>query len=101
MDRTYPKEAVGPGTIVRSKNLDRLGIVTDAFYNDNKSIDYTCFFIPNTAEGMYYKNLLTKDLDLHGLMAEENEFDLIFYLMIGKVDLEKLDIFHVPGELVL
>ena len=101
MDRTYPKEAVGLRTIVRSKNLDRLGVVTDAFYNKNRSIDYTCFFIPNTSGGMYYKNLLSKDVDLHGLMAEENEFDLIFYLMIGRVDLEELDIFHVPGELTL
>jgi hypothetical protein len=101
MDYNYPKEAVGLGTIVRSKNLDRLGVVTDAFYDQNKSIVYTCFFIPNTSPGMYYKNLLSKDLDLHGIMAEENEFDLIFYLMMGRVDLDELDIFHVPGELVL
>ncbi len=48
MEYNYPKEAVGLGTIVRSKNLDRLGVVTDAFYDQNKSIVYTCFFIPNT-----------------------------------------------------
>ena len=84
MDSDYPKEAVGLGTIVRSKNLDRLGVVTDAFYNQNKSINYTCFFIPNTTKGMYYKNLLSKDLDLHGIMAEENEFDLIYLLLQQK-----------------
>jgi hypothetical protein len=34
-------------------------------------------------------------------MTEESEFDLIFYLMIGPVDLDEIDIFHAPGDLVL
>jgi len=52
---------------------------------------------------MYYRNLMNNDQadEVHGLMAEESEFDLIFYLMMGKVDLEELDIFRVPGDLVL
>ena len=31
---SYPKEAVKIGTLVRSHRLDRLGIVTDAFYGE-------------------------------------------------------------------
>ena len=100
--KDYPEEAVPLGTIVRSIKLDRLGVVTDAFY-DKDVLHYECFFIPNTAPGMYYRNLMNNGQadEVHGLMAEESEFDLIFYLMMGKVDLEELDIFRVPGVLVL
>ena len=76
--------------------------VGKAFY-DKDVLHYECFFIPNTAPGMYYRNLMNNGQadEVHGLMAEESEFDLIFYLMMGKVDLEELDIFRVPGDLVL
>ena len=103
MKKDYPPEAVGLGTIVRSIPLDRLGVVTDAYKDDRGVIFYNCFFIPHTSPGMYYRNLLNSahSDEVHGIMIEESEFDLIFYLMIGKIDLEELDIFHVPGELVL
>ncbi len=102
MARKYPSSAVPRGTFVRSKALDRLGVVTDAFLDDGEII-YTCFIIPNTAPGLYYYNLMNKDTDdtVHGMMTEESEFDLIFYLMIGPVDLDEIDIFHAPGEIML
>ena len=33
------------------------------------------------------------------LMA--SEYDLIFYLMIGRVDLDEMDIYHITGDLVI
>jgi len=48
--KDYPEEAVPLGTIVRSIKLDRLGVVTDAFY-DKDVLHYECFFIPNTHQG--------------------------------------------------
>lgn len=101
MIERYPKEAVPLGTVVRSKNLNRLGIVTDAFYDKENLLHYSCFFIPHTAPGMYHRNLMDNSDEVHGLMIEESEFDLIYYLMIGTVNLEELDIYHVPGDLVL
>ena len=102
MTRKYPPHAVPRGTFVRSKSLDSLGVVTDAFIEDEEII-YTCFLMPHTAPGLYYYNLMNKTTDdaVHGVMTEESEFDLIFYLMIGPVDLDEIDIFHAPGDLVL
>lgn len=102
MTRKYPSQAVPRGTFVRSKALDRLGVVTDAFMEDEEII-YTCFLMPHTAPGLYYYNIIDKTGDdtVHGLMTEESEFDLIFYLMIGPVDLDEIDIFHAPGDLIL
>ena len=103
MNKEYPKEAVLPGTIVRSKELDRLGVGMDCSINDDESFDYTCFFIPNSSPGMYYRNLINSNHtdELHGIMDEASEYDLIFYLMIGRVDLEEMDIYHIKGDLVL
>lgn len=102
MNKNYPKLAVPLGTIVRSKKLNRLGVVVNAFYDEERVLNYTCFFVPHTAPGMYHRNLINNDNDeVQGIMYDETEFDLIFYLMVGKVNLEELDIYHVPGELVL
>jgi len=103
MNKDYPKEAVLPGTIVRSKELDRLGVVMDCHIKDDESFDYTCFFIPNSSPGMYYRNLMNSNHtdELHGIMGEASEYDLIFYLMIGRVDLDEMDIYHVTGDLTL
>lgn len=102
MSKIYPDEAVPKGTFVRSKALNRLGVVTGAFIED-KQIYYTCFLMPNTAPGLYHYNLMNISTDntVHGLITEESEFDLIFYQMIGPVDLEEIDIFNPSGELVL
>lgn len=102
MRRKYPSCAVPRGTFVRSKTLNRLGVVTDAFI-DGKETIYTCFLMPNTAPGLYHHNLMQKTFDntVHGMLTEESEFDLVFYLMIGPADLDEIDIFHAPGELIL
>ena len=99
MTRNYPSNAVPLGTFVRSKALNRLGVVTDAFTED-KPIYYNCFIMPNTAPGLYHYNLMNKDTDdtVHGIMTEESEFDLIFYLMIGPMDLDEIDIFYASGD---
>jgi len=96
----YPQEAVPRGTLVRSTALNRLGVVTDAEVK-NQQTYYTCFYFPNTAPGFYYRNLMSQNRDetVHGILAEESEFDLTFYLMIGPINLEEIDIFHMPGEL--
>ena len=97
MTKNYPDQAVPRGTFIRSKSLDRLGLVIDALIEDDQ-IYYTCFLIPNTAPGLYYYNLMNKNNDdvIRGMMTEESEFDLIFYLMIGPLDLDKLDFLHDP-----
>ena len=102
MTHSYPPQAVPRGTFVRSKNLNRLGVVTSADIQD-KQLYYTSFYFPNTAPGLYHYNLMasTNDGTVHGLVAEESEFDLTFYLMIGPVDLDEIDFFDIPGELVL
>ena len=101
MTQPYPTHAVPRGTFVRSKSLDRLGVVTHAVLEDEQ-IYYTCFMMPNTAPGLYHYNLMDKSDDIvHGLMIEESEFDLIFYLMIGPLNLDEIDIFHTTGELVI
>ena len=101
MSTKYPHKAVPRGTFIRSKKLNRLGVVTDAILEE-KQIYYTCFMMPNTAPGLYHYNLMKRDDDtVHGLMIEESEFDLIFYLMIGPLDLDEIDIFNTTGELVI
>ena len=102
MKSSYPTSAVPLGTIVRSKKLNRLGVVTSVTIDKQNVHFYTCFFIPNTAPGMYFRNLMKDNSDeVQGVMIEESEFDLIFYMMMGTVDLDELDIFYVPGDLVL
>ena len=103
MKKEYPKEAVSPGTLVRSVRLDRLGVVTDAYYDEDDIINYVCFIIPHTTPGMYYRNIVNESFgdEIQGIMIEESEYDIIAYLMLGRVDLEELNIYHVPGEIVI
>jgi hypothetical protein len=102
MPNSYPPQAVPKGTFVRSNSLDRLGVVTSAVVED-KQIYYTSFYFPNTAPGLYHYNLMADSDDgtVHGLVAEESEFDLTFYLMIGPIDLDEIDFINMPGETVL
>tara|TARA_R110000850_G_C9605508_1_gene429199 strand:+ start:175 stop:501 length:327 start_codon:yes stop_codon:yes gene_type:complete len=87
----YPAEAVPLGTIIRSKKIDRLGVIVDGFY-EGDLILYTCLFIPNTVPGSYYHNLLLGDNAVTQVVVrEESEFDLIYYLMIGPVDIDNFE----------
>tara|TARA_R110002110_G_scaffold8165_3_gene40911 strand:+ start:6769 stop:7077 length:309 start_codon:yes stop_codon:yes gene_type:complete len=102
MPNSYPPQAVPRGTFVRSNSLNRLGVVTSAVFQD-KQLYYTSFYFPNTAPGLYHYNLMARNDDgtVHGLVAEESEFDLTFYLMIGPVNLDEIDFYDMPGEIVL
>tara|TARA_B100001287_G_C22546764_1_gene464806 strand:+ start:147 stop:455 length:309 start_codon:yes stop_codon:yes gene_type:complete len=102
MTHSYPPQAVPRGTFVRSNILNRLGVVTNAMIED-KQIYYTCFFFPNTAPGLYHYNLMENinDGTVHGMIAEESEFDLTFYLMIGPLNIDEIDFFDIPGEIII
>ena len=94
----YPKEAMKKGTFVRSDRLNKLGIVTDAFYGDldkdnQKIIIYTVLWCPST--GFNTKISSKKDLFY---VSNEYEYDFIGYLMLKPVDLSKL-IISSAGEL--
>tara|TARA_Y100000592_G_C5289814_1_gene230294 strand:- start:23 stop:343 length:321 start_codon:yes stop_codon:yes gene_type:complete len=100
----YPTDAVKPGTIVRSIRFDRLGVVTDAFEEEG-IIYYSCFLIPNTSSKNalnlvtgYSKNNKT---GIDGLLVEESEFDLICYLMLGRVNLDNVGFYHSTPDIML
>ncbi len=98
-DKKYPKEAVPPGTYVRSSKWDKLGIITDSSYseiNEQRVIIYTVLYFPNTSAGSYYKNLLQMSGEM--FIDDELEFDLTFYLMIPPVDMKEIEIFTPSGE---
>lgn len=85
----YPKEALPLGTWVRSDELDRLGVITDAFYgeidkNNQKIIIYTVLFLPKTGSmaSSYSKNS-------QYYLSNEYEYDITAFLMIKPVDLKK------------
>ena len=87
----YPKEAVALGTFVRANRFNRLGVVTDAFYGDQDEdgtelIIYTVLMFPvadliskqNSSSDKYY-------------VSNEYEYEITAYLMIGPVDIKKLN----------
>ena len=88
----YPKEAVPPGTIVKSNTHGRSGIVTDAFYGDldadkKKIIVYTILLFPKRQPS--YASYKSESL----LVVTEYEYDVIAYLMVPPIDLKKLSAF--------
>jgi hypothetical protein len=94
----YPKEAMPLGTIARSLRMDRLGIITDAFYGDldkdnQKIIVYTLLLLPPPSNSFAskYKNQSEKYY-----LSNEYEYEVIGYLMLKPVNVEKL--FSIVGE---
>ena len=87
---SYPKEAMPLGTYVRSIKLDRLGIITDAFYGDVdkdgvKIIVYTLLVLPSQHE------LRSRNLDSYKYyLINEYEYDVIGYLMKKPIDVKSL-----------
>ena len=86
----YPEEAMRVGTYVRSSRLDRLGVITDAFYGDldsdnNKIIIYTILILPE-------KSKIGKDIDRRNkyYLVNEYEYDVIGYLMINPIDVKDI-----------
>lgn len=88
-DDIYPKEALPIGTVVRSKNHDRLGAVYDAFYgdidkNNTKIIVYTVLLFPEVS--IRYKKL---DSNTYYL-TNEYEYDIIAFLMMPCINMDSL-----------
>ena len=86
----YPKEALPLGTWVRSNDLDRLGIITDAFYGeldkDNKKIIiYTILIVPKTN---HMSKLLKQDEQWY--LTNEYEYEVTGYLMMNPIDVSKI-----------
>ena len=84
----YPKEALPLGTWVRSNDLDRLGVVTDAYYGEldadnQKIIIYTVLFFPKSGNigSSYSKNS-------QYFLSNEYEYDIVAFLMIKPIDLK-------------
>ncbi len=87
----YPNEALPLGTWVRSNKVDRLGVITDAFYGDldkdnQKIIIYTIIFFPKTRD---ITSSYTNNSQCY--ISNEYEYDITAYLMIKPVDLRKFE----------
>jgi len=86
----YPKEALPLGTWVRSHRLDRLGVVTDAFYgeldvNNQKIIIYTVLLFPKMQWAVPGD---MQNAEYH--MSNEYEYEVTAFLMINPVNLKSL-----------
>jgi len=86
----YPKEALPLGTWVRSHRLDRLGVVTDAFYgeldvNSQKIIIYTVLLFPKMQWAVPGD---MQNTEYH--MSNEYEYEVTAFLMINPVNLKSL-----------
>jgi hypothetical protein len=89
----YPEEALPLGTFVRPKRINRLGVITDAFYGEldkdnNKIIIYTILLLPQ-ARAISGIPGIPKQTDQYYL-TNEYEYEITAYLMIGPADLSKL-----------
>ncbi len=89
-DVNYPKEAMLPGTFARSTRLDRLGVITDAFYAETDTrgeniIVYSLLLFPKTTS---FSNYTAEDFQYY--ISNEYEYETIGYLMMSRVDLNIL-----------
>ena len=99
VSESIPEEAMSLGTLVRSLRHDKLGIITDAYYgaldaDDQKVIIYTLFLFP--------KNLLSSakfDNKEQFYLSNEFEYDVVGYLMIPPVNIDRL--FNQLGSIPL
>lgn len=99
----YPSNAVLPGTLVRSIKFDSLGVVTNAF-EEGGIIFYTFFLMPNTSSkrGIQLRsNHPSDNLGIDGFLVEESEFDIVCYLMVGRINLDNIEFFHSARNLML
>jgi hypothetical protein len=86
----YPEEGVPLGTYVRSLRHDKLGVVVDGFYsgvdtNQTKIITYTLLLFPE-------RNFIgiPSDREENFYLSNEHEYNVVAYLMMNPVDVEKL-----------
>ena len=95
----YPKEAVKVGTFVRANRLNKLGVVTDAFYgekdeNETPIIIYTVLLFPDNK-----MNVLSSEEEGY-FLTNEYEYEVTGYLMLKPINLKDLNI-HLKGGLFL
>ena len=86
----YPREAMKPGTFVRSHRLNRLGVITDAFYGEldednQKIIIYTILILPKSE-----KTFSPSKESEQYYMTNEYEYEVTGYLMLKPVDIKDL-----------
>ena len=94
----YPKEAMKPGTFVRASRLNKLGIITDAFYEGKdktgkKIITYSILLLPKKKPFSSNLTSTIHDDNLRYYVTNEYEYDVIGYLMMSPVDMSKMNIF--------
>ena len=94
-----PKESMKLGTLVKALRHNKLGIITDAYYGamdaDNKKIIiYTLFLFP---KNLFASSQIDKKEQFY--LSNEFEYDVIGYLMIPPVNVDKL--FNQIGSLPL
>ena len=85
-----PKESLSLGTLVRSINHDKLAVITDAFYGDvdkdgKKIIIYTILMFPDANR---FISSYKKNDQLY--ISNEYEYDIIAYLMVPPIDINKV-----------
>ena len=88
----YPVEAMPSGTLARSNRLNRLCIITDAFYGETDEegtpiIVYTLLVFPDFRS----KTRVPGHSDQY-YITNEYEYEVTGYLMIGPVDMSQIKI---------
>lgn len=90
MINSYPSEALPLGTYARSKQLNRLGVIVDAFYGKKDAIGqsiiiYSLLLFPK-------KPAIVSDppLDIPYYLINELEYDIIAYLMMDPIDIAQV-----------
>ncbi len=87
----YPTQAMKPGTFIRANRLDRLGIVTDAFYGERDAdnqpiIVYTILLLPKN------NHLSSSSREEEGyFLTNEFEYEVTGYLMLKPVNMKELN----------
>ena len=94
LEEEYPTEALPLGTYVRPKEYNRLGVITDAYY-DGSDIDgqpiitYVLLLLPQP-----FLSPSAPDYQMNSqlCMSNQYEYDITAYLMIKPMDISNLSI---------
>jgi|TARA_R110000803_G_scaffold87728_1_gene154638 hypothetical protein len=86
----YPKEAVPLGTYVRANRHNKLGIITDGFYDGSDAdgqqiIMYRVLLLPNPSSFGPVSNNSERYY-----LSNEYEYEVTAFLMVGPVDVSKM-----------
>jgi hypothetical protein len=91
-EEQYPAEALPKGTYVRPTRINRLGVITDAFYGEldednQKIIIYTILLLPQNQGGPL--SYIQEHKDQYYL-TNEYEYEVIAYLMMSPAPISNL-----------